>query len=144
MPAGGQLSMQMKYSASSTTTSIAGAKLVINLPDQIIAADSYVGTVHAPVSNFAFSNTAGAKKLTITFIDPLPSGSNGTLGVRLFTANGNALNGTVLPTTAEFTSDGGYTSGPQNYSVTLTTGNPMICGQKHCRRRLLAITIRPI
>lgn len=130
MLAGNQLSMQMKYSASSTTTSITGAKMVLNLPDQIIAADSYVGTVHAPISNFVFTNTPGAKKLTITFISPLPSGSNGTLGVRLFTANGNVPDGTVLPTTAEFTSDGGYTSGPQNYSVTLTAGNPMICGQK--------------
>ncbi|GAB3991203.1 hypothetical protein GCM10028807_20800 [Spirosoma daeguense] len=130
MPAGGQLFMEMKYSASSTTTSITGAKMVLNLPDQIIAADNFVGTTHAPVANFVFTNTPGAKKLEINFISPLPSGSNGTLNVRLYTANGNVPNGTVLPTTAEFTSNGGFTSGPKNYSVTLTAGNPMICGQK--------------
>ncbi|QMW04464.1 hypothetical protein [Spirosoma foliorum] len=60
--AGWQYSMQLDYSISSTTGNASGVKAVINLPDYIVNAGNFVGTVHAPAANFVFDNTPGAKK----------------------------------------------------------------------------------
>ena len=127
--AGNLYTMQLNYSVSSTTGNASGVKAVINLPDDIIDVTGFVGTTHAPIANFVFDNTPGAKKITINFIEPVPSGSTGVLEVGLILNNGVIPNGTVVTTTAELTSTGGATSGLQSNSITVTAA-PYICTKK--------------
>jgi hypothetical protein len=121
--------MQLDYSVSSTTGNATGVTAVINLPDNIYGLANYVGTVHAPISNFVFDDTPGAKKLTITFVSPLASGSTGVLEFGIRTNNLTTLNGTVLTTNAEITANGGYSSGVSTHNMTVTA-IPRICGEK--------------
>ena len=126
---GGVYTLQLSYSVSSTTGNASGVQAVINLPDNIRELTSYVGTIHAPTTNFVFTSTPGAKKLTITFVDPVASGSTGVLEFGVVTNNFTTLNNTVLATAAEMTATGGYTSGVQNQTITVTA-IPRICAQK--------------
>jgi len=121
--------MQLDYSVSSTTGNATNVSAVINLPDNIYGLGNYVGTVHAPSSNFVFDDTPGAKKLSISFISPLASGSTGVLEFGIRTNNLTTLNGTVLTTNAEITAAGGYSSGVQTHNITVTAV-PRICAQK--------------
>jgi len=106
VPSGKYWTMQLDYAVSSTTGSASGVKIEIPVPDYINDASGFVGTVHAPTSNFVWSGTAGAKKLTITFVDPVAAGSTGTLEFKLRTTNGITPNGTVIHTCATMTATG--------------------------------------
>ena len=129
LPTGDFYTMQLNYSVSSTTGNATGVKIEIPIPDYAFDVNNFVGTVHAPISNFVFNNTPGAKKLTINFVSPLASGSNGVLEFRITTWNLTTPNNTVLTTTATMTAAGGYTSGPKTNSITLTA-IPRICVEK--------------
>jgi uncharacterized repeat protein (TIGR01451 family) len=121
--------MQLNYSVSSTTGSASGVKITIDLPDYIYTAEGMVGTIHAPVGNFVYSGTTGAKKLTITFIDPVPSGSTGVLEYRLRTLNGYTPDGTIIRPCAEMTDGSGVTSGIKCDEMPITASNKL-CGFK--------------
>ncbi|WP_310589118.1 SdrD B-like domain-containing protein, partial [Runella aurantiaca] len=127
--AGDKYCLQLDYSISSTTGNASGVKAVINLPDNIYGVSDFVGTTHAPVANFVFTNTVGAKKLTITFVDPLPSGSTGVLEFCVRTNNLTTPNNTNLCTTAEVTDGSGATSGVKNQCINVTA-IPRICATK--------------
>lgn len=129
IPTGAYYTMQLNYAVSSTTGNATGVKIEIPIPDYAFDVNNFVGTSHAPVGNFVFNNTPGAKKLTINFVSPLASGSNGVLEFRITTWNLTTPNNTVLTTTATMTAAGGYTSGPQTNNMTLTA-IPRICAQK--------------
>lgn len=129
IPSGDLYTMQVNYAVSSTTGNATGVKALINLPDNIYGLSNYVGTVHAPVSNFVFDDTPGAKKLTITFVSPMASGSTGVLEFGIRTNNLTTLNGTILTTNAEITATGGYSSGISTHNMTVTA-IPRICGEK--------------
>jgi uncharacterized repeat protein (TIGR01451 family) len=121
--------LQLAYSVSSVTGNAAGVKAVIQLPDEIISIQNLLGTIHAPIANFVFTNTAGAKKVTITFVDPVPSGSTGILEIGLLLNNGSIPNGTPLTFATELTATGGYTSGVQNLPITVNAA-ARICATK--------------
>jgi large repetitive protein len=121
--------LQLAYSISSVTGNASGVKAVINLPDEIIGIQNLLGTVHAPVANFVFANTAGAKKITITFIEPVPSGSTGILEVGLRINNGSIPNGTNLNFASTLTATGGFSSATQNLPITVNA-IARICAQK--------------
>ncbi|MBX7240384.1 MAG: T9SS type A sorting domain-containing protein [Bacteroidia bacterium] len=121
--------MQLNYSVSSTTGNATGVKIEIPVPDAVYSVSNFAGTAHAPVSNFVFNNTPGSKKLTINFISPLASGSNGVLEFEVRVWNLITPNNTIVTTTAEMTASGGYTSGLKNHSMTVTAV-PRICAQK--------------
>ena len=127
--AGGKFCMQLDYAVSSTTGSANGVQAVINLPDYIFTISDIVGTVHAPASNFVFTDTPGAKKLTINFIDPLPSGSSGVLEFCAFVTNLTTPNNQPVCSTAEIKDINGNTSGVKNFCIT-STAIPRICVQK--------------
>lgn len=127
--AGELYTLQLNYSVSSTTGNATGVKAIINLPDNIGDVRNFVGNADAPVSNFVFDNTLGSKTLTITFISPLSSGSTGVLEFSVLTNNLTTPNNTVLPTTAELTANGGYTSGVKNQSI-IVTATPHLCAEK--------------
>lgn len=129
IPAGDFYTMQLNYSVSSTTGNATGVKIEIPMPDYVFNVNNFVGTTHAPIGNFVFNNTAGAKKLTINFISPLASGSNGVLEFRIITWNLTTPNNTLLTTTATMTATGGYSSGPKTHNMTLTA-IPRICAEK--------------
>ncbi|MCA0230673.1 MAG: DUF11 domain-containing protein [Bacteroidetes bacterium] len=126
---GDKYTLQLDYSVSSTTGNASNVKAVINLPDNIYTVGEFVGTTHAPVANFVFTNTVGAKKLTINFINPVPSGSTGVLEFIVRTNNLTTPNNTQLCTTAEITDGSGATSGAKNHCMTVTAA-PRICAQK--------------
>ncbi|WP_162793559.1 SdrD B-like domain-containing protein [Runella rosea] len=126
---GDKYTLQLDYSVSSTTGNASNVKAVINLPDNIYTVGEFVGTTHAPVANFVFTNTVGAKKLTINFINPVPSGSTGVLEFIVRTNNLTTPNNTQLCTTAEITDGTGATSGVKNHCMTVTAV-PRICAQK--------------
>ncbi|MFN8344291.1 MAG: hypothetical protein U0X91_04780 [Spirosomataceae bacterium] len=78
--------MQPDYTISGTTApNTARAKIRIPLPDLIENLTGFVGTSHAPANNFVFTNTPRAKKLTINFINSVPTGANGILELQLQT-----------------------------------------------------------
>lgn len=129
IPTGEDYTMQLNYSVSSTTGNATGVKIEIPMPDYVFNVNNFVGTVHAPVSNFVFDNTAGAKKLTINFVSPLASGSNGVLEFSIVSWNLIIPNNTLLTTTATMTAQGGYTSGPKTHNM-LLTAIPRICAKK--------------
>ncbi len=129
LPAGAIYTMRLDYSISSTTGNASGVKAVVNLPDYIIDALNFAGTTHAPAANFVFDNTPGAKKVTINFIDPVPSGSTGVLEVGFLVNNGVITNGTSLTTSAELTATGGFTSGVRT-NTQIISAHPYICAQK--------------
>ena len=126
---GDKYTLQLDYSVSSTTGNASNVKAVINLPDNIYTVGEFVGTTHAPVANFVFTNTVGAKKLTINFINPVPSGSTGVLEFIVRTNNLTTPNNTQLCTTAEITDGSGATSGVKNHCMTVTA-IPRICALK--------------
>ena len=126
---GDKYTLQLDYSVSSTTGNASNVKAVINLPDNIYTVGEFVGTTHAPVANFVFTNTVGAKKLTINFINPVPSGSTGVLEFIVRTNNLTTPNNTQLCTTAEITDGSGATSGVKNQCINVTA-IPRICAQK--------------
>ncbi|MBB3842159.1 hypothetical protein FHS57_006190, partial [Runella defluvii] len=126
---GDKYTLQLNYSVSSTTGNASNVKAVINLPDNIYTVGEFVGTTHAPVANFVFTNTVGAKKLTITFINPVPSGSTGVLEFIVRTNNLTTPNNTQLCTTAEITDGSGATSGAKNHCINVTAV-PRICALK--------------
>jgi large repetitive protein len=121
--------LQLNYAVSSVTGNASGVKVVLNLPDEILNMQNLLGTVHAPIANFVFTNTVGAKKVTITFINPVPSGSAGVLEIGLRTKNGVIPNGTSLNFASELTATGGFTSGIQNLPITVNAA-ARICAQK--------------
>lgn len=129
LPAGQLYTMQLDYSVSSTTGNASGVQAVIHLPDNIIDVANFAGTTHAPAGNFVFDNTPGAKKLTINFIEPVPSGSTGVLEVGLILNNGTIPDGTTLTTTAEMTGTGGFSSGIKSHTITVTAA-PYLCALK--------------
>lgn len=129
IPAGDFYTMQLNYSVSSTTGNATGVKIEIPMPDYVFNVNNFVGTTHAPIGNFVFNNTAGAKKLTINFISPLASGSNGVLEFRIITWNLTTPNNTLLTTTATMTATGGFSTAPQTHNMTLTA-IPRICAEK--------------
>ena len=121
--------MQLNYAVSSTTGSASGVKIIIPLPDEIHEATSFTGTSHAPSNNFVFDGTPGSKKLSITFVEPLPSGSTGVLEFALRSQNGTIPNGTVIQTCATMTDSSGQTSGAKCNSMTMTA-QTNFCGAK--------------
>lgn len=122
--------MQLDYAISSTTIpNISGVKIEIPLPDLIQNVTGFVGTSHAPASNFVFTNTPGAKKLTINFINPVPTGSTGVLEFKMRTMNGATPDGTVINTCATLTDGAGNTSGAKCSDMTITAQN-LLCGFK--------------
>ncbi len=121
--------IQLSYAISSVTGNASGVKAVIQLPDAILGMENLLGTVHAPVANFVFTNTAGAKKVTITFIEPVPSGSTGILEVGLRLNNGSIPNGTPFNFASVLTATGGFTSATQNVPITVNAA-ARICAQK--------------
>lgn len=128
--AGEYWAMQLDYSMSSTTSpNISGVKIEIPLPDFIQNVNSFVGTTHAPASNFVFTNTPGSKKLTINFVDPVATGSNGVLEFQIATANGSVPDGTVITTCATLTDGSGNTSGAKCEDMTITAQS-LLCGFK--------------
>lgn len=126
---GATYTMQLNYSVSSTTGNASGVKIEIPMPDYVFSVNNFVGTTHAPIANFVFNNTVGAKKLTINFVNPVPSGSNGVLEFSIVTQNLTTPNNTILTTNAELTATGGYTSGVKTNLMTLTA-IPRICATK--------------
>ncbi|MBK8054871.1 MAG: hypothetical protein IPK35_16775 [Saprospiraceae bacterium] len=126
---GDKFCMQLDYAISSTTGNATGVKAEINLPDWIVGVRDFVGTGHAPVSNFIFSNTPGSKKLTINFISPLSSGSAGVLEFCAIVNNLTTPNNTNVCTTAEITDGSGNTSGVKNFCIN-STAIPRICATK--------------
>ncbi|MBK8054866.1 MAG: hypothetical protein IPK35_16750 [Saprospiraceae bacterium] len=126
---GAKYCMQVDYAISSTTGSATGVKAVINLPDWIHSVSDFVGTVHAPVGNFVFSNTPGSKKLTINFVSPLSSGSTGVLEFCARVNNLTTPNNTNVCSTAEITDGSGNTSGVKNFCIN-STAVPRICAEK--------------
>ena len=129
IPSGQYWTMKLRYTISSTTGSASGVKIVVNIPDYIYDTSAFVGTVHAPASNFVFSNTPGAKKLTINFVDPVVSGANGILEFAMRTTNGATLDGSVVHTCAEMTATGGATSGQKCHDMPITAV-PNMCSTK--------------
>ncbi len=122
--------MQLDYAISSTTSpNISGVKIEIPLPDFIENLTGFVGTSHAPASNFVFTNTPGAKKLTINFVNPVATGSSGVLEFQIRTMNGATPNGTVINTCATLSDAGGNTSGAKCANMTITAEN-LLCGFK--------------
>jgi hypothetical protein len=117
------------YAISSTTGSATGVQAIVNLPDWIYNVSDFVGTVHAPVSNFVFSNTPGSKKLTINFVSPLSSGSTGVLEFCAMINNLTTPNNTNVCSDAEITDGSGNTSGVKNFCIN-STAIPRICAQK--------------
>jgi len=126
---GAKYCMQVDYAISSTTGSATGVQAVINLPDWIHSVSDFVGTVHAPVSNFVFSNTPGSKRLTINFVSPLSSGSTGVLEFCARIQNVSTPNNTNVCSTAEITDGSGNTSGVENFCIN-ATAIPRICAEK--------------
>ena len=127
---GEKYTYQLNYAVSSTTGSANNVKIVVDLPDgnDIYQLEDLVGTTHAPTGNFVY--TAGPdKKLTITFVTPLSSGSTGVLEFSVRTANLLTPNGTVQTTTAELTDGGGFSSGIKTGAVTVNAV-PNFCVQK--------------
>lgn len=129
IPSGGTYTMQLNYSVSSTTGNATGVKIEVPLPDEVYDVSNFVGTTHAPIANFVFNNISGAKELTINFISPLASGSNGVLEFRTRIWNFTIPNNTLINTTAVMTATGGYSSGVKNHSINVTA-SPQICAQK--------------
>jgi uncharacterized repeat protein (TIGR01451 family) len=92
------------YRWASTTQDIAGAKIEISLADSPLdndaTGDVSLGTT-AHVRSAAYSTST--KKVTYTFVSPLPAGSSGTLTLQTrFRADGTVTNGTTRPITAVF------------------------------------------
>jgi uncharacterized repeat protein (TIGR01451 family) len=121
--------LQLAYSISSVTGNASGVKAVIQLPDEIIGIQDLLGTIHAPIANFVFTNTVGAKKVTITFIEPVPSGSTGILELSLRLNNGTIPNGTALNFASTLTATGGFSTAIQNLPITVNA-IARICAQK--------------
>ncbi|MDF7819382.1 SdrD B-like domain-containing protein [Runella sp. MFBS21] len=130
VPSGQYWTMKLNYSVSSTTGSASGVKITIPMPDYVDDELSGIsGTTHAPAGNFVFTTTPGAKKLTINFIDPVPSGSTGVLEFQMRSRNGYTPDGTVIHTCATLTDGAGNTSGDKchDMGITATLG---VCGLK--------------
>ncbi|HNP52968.1 MAG TPA: SdrD B-like domain-containing protein, partial [Ferruginibacter sp.] len=127
--AGNQETLQLYYAVSSTTGNAQGVKVTVSLPDNIYDVSNFVGSTHAPASNFVFSNITGNKKLTISFINPVASGSNGVLEFNLRTNNLLTPNNTLISTQSVMTANGGYSSAIQTQSVTVMA-SPAICAIK--------------
>ena len=127
--AGNVETLQLYYAVSSTTGNAQGVKVTVSLPDNIYDVSNFVGSTHAPTSNFVFSNITGNKKLTITFLSPVASGSNGVLEFNLRTNNLLTPNNTVLSTQSVMTATGGYSSVVQTQSITVLA-QPAICANK--------------
>lgn len=126
---GATYTIQLNYAVSSTTGNASGVKIDIPMPDYVFSVRDFIGTTHAPIANFVFNNTVGAKKLTINFVNPVPSGSNGVLEFSIITQNLTTPNNTILTTNAELTATGGYTSGVKTNDM-LLTAIPRICATK--------------
>ena len=129
VPAGSFVTVRLNYSISSTTGNATGVKAVLNLPDDVRNVANLVGTVHAPIGNFVFDGTPGAKKLTINFIEPVPSGSTGVIDIGAYFKNGTIPNNTLQTFTAVLTDGSGNTSGVQTLPITVTA-NPSLCVNK--------------
>ena len=128
-PAGSLPTVRLNYSISSTTGNATGVKAVLNLPDDIRSMENIVGTSLAPTSNFVFDGTPGAKKVTITFVDPVPSGSTGVIDIGVRFTNGTIPNNTLETFTAVLTDGSGNTSGVQTLPITVTAA-PTFCVNK--------------
>ena len=129
VPAGKFITVKLNYSISSTTGNANGVKAVLNLPDDVADATNFVGTNLAPASNFVFDNTFGAKKVTINFVDPVPSGSTGVLEIGVQLTNSTIRNNTTETFTAVLTDGSGNTSGTKTLPITVTA-TPSLCVSK--------------
>ncbi|MFT3679694.1 MAG: SdrD B-like domain-containing protein [Ferruginibacter sp.] len=126
--AGQTYTLQLNYSVSSTTGSAIGMKATIDLPDNILMAGSFVGTVDAPASSFVYTSS-GDKKIVIPFNSPLASGSSGVLEFSVITQNFTTLDNTPLTTTAVITDNGGHSSQVVTNTVTAHAA-AFLCAKK--------------
>ena len=122
--------MQLNYAISSTTApNVSGVKIEVTVPDFIYDAQGFVGTSHAPVSNFSFNNVAGAKKLTITFVNPVATGSTGVLEFSMKSTNGTTPNNTTFTSCATMTDAAANTSGSKCHNMIIKAA-ANLCGSK--------------
>ena len=123
--------MALNYTISDTQTgSVSGVVATISLPDFINDATGFVGTDHALASSFVFNNTPGNKKLTINFVDNVPTGSSGVLRFKIRTTNGITPNGTTINTCAQLTHPSGANSGDPVCHGMNITAQASLCGFK--------------
>ncbi|AYQ35785.1 SdrD B-like domain-containing protein [Runella sp. SP2] len=122
--------MQLDYSISSTTApNVSGVKIEVAVPDFINSMEGLSGTTQAPLANFSFNNTPGAKKLTITFVNPVPTGSTGVLEFRMRSTNGATPNNTTIESCATLTDAAANTSGTKCHEMVIkAVAN--LCGSK--------------